>query len=75
MEDKLKAIEARYSHIQAQLGAGETYDDPALVAKLNREQRELAPIVDAFCPTRSSRRWPRRNSPPPRRTRSGWKRS
>ena len=48
MEDKLKAIEARYSHIQAQLGAGETYDDPALVAKLNREQRELAPIVDAY---------------------------
>ncbi len=48
MEDKLKAIEARYSHIQARLGASETYNDPALVAKLNKEQRELEPIVTAF---------------------------
>ncbi len=48
MEDKLRVIEARYSHIQAQLGAAETYDDPALVAKLNKEQRDLEPIVTAF---------------------------
>ena len=48
MEEKLKALEARYSHIQAQLSAPETYDDPELVAKLNKEQRDLEPIVAAF---------------------------
>ena len=56
MEDKLKAIEARYSHIQAQLGAAETYNDPALVAKLNKEQRELEPIVTAFLAFQKAKR-------------------
>ena len=56
MEDKLKVIEARYSHIQAQLSASETYNDPALVAKLNKEQRELEPIVTAFLALQSVRR-------------------
>ncbi len=48
MLDKLKAIEYRFENIQAQLGAPETYNDPQLVAKLNKEQRELAPVVEAF---------------------------
>ena len=48
MLDKLTAIEARYSQIEARLGASETYDDPALVAKLNKEQAELQPLVDTF---------------------------
>ncbi len=56
MEDKLKALEARYSQIQAQLGAAETYDDPALVAKLNKEQRELEPIVNAFLAFQKAKR-------------------
>lgn len=56
MEDKLKAIEARYSHIQAQLGASETYNDPALVAKLNKEQRELEPVVTAFLAFQKAKR-------------------
>ena len=35
MLDKLNAIEAKYSQIEARLGASETYADPDLVAKLN----------------------------------------
>ena len=48
MQDKLKALDLRFANIEAQLGAGETYGDPALVAKLNKEQRELEPVVTAW---------------------------
>ena len=48
MLDKLNAIEAKFSQIEARLGASETYNDPDLVAKLNKEQAELQPLVDAF---------------------------
>lgn len=48
MLDKLNLIEAKYSQIEAQLGASETYSDPELVAKLNKEQAELQPLVDAY---------------------------
>jgi len=48
MLDKLTAIEARYSQIEARLAASETYNDPAQVAKLNKEQAELQPLVDTF---------------------------
>lgn len=48
MLDKLNLIEAKYSQIEAQLGASETYADPELVAKLNKEQAELQPLVDAY---------------------------
>ena len=48
MQAKLSALDLRFSNIEAQLGAGETYEDPALVAKLNKEQRELEPVVTAY---------------------------
>ena len=48
MLDKLTAIEAKYSQIEARLAAPETYGDPALVAKLNKEQAELQPLVDTY---------------------------
>ena len=48
MQDKLTAIEAKYSQIEAQLAANETYSDPDLVSRLNKEQRELAPLVTAY---------------------------
>lgn len=48
MLEKLKEIEERYENLEAQLGATETYRDPALVAHLNREQKELAPVVSAY---------------------------
>lgn len=48
MLDKLIAIEAKYSQIETRLAAPETYDDPAQVARLNKEQAELAPLVETF---------------------------
>ena len=48
MLDKLQEVEAKYSQIEARLAATETYADPALVAKLNREQAELQPIIETY---------------------------
>jgi len=48
LDDKLKALEQRYSELEARLAATETYDDPAQVTRLNREQRELEPVVTAY---------------------------
>ena len=48
MLEKLNAVEAKYSQIEARLGASETYDDPVLVAKLNKEQSELQELVETF---------------------------
>ena len=44
MLEKLTAIEAKYSQIEARLSAPETYEDTALVARLNQEQRPSAPF-------------------------------
>ena len=48
MEEKLRGIELRYAELEARLNASETYADPELVARLNREERELAPVVRAW---------------------------
>ena len=48
MTDKLRGIEQRYGEIEARLAANETYDDPDLVSRLNKEQRELEPLVIAY---------------------------
>lgn len=48
MLEKLTAIEAKYSQIEARLSAPETYEDAALVAQLNQEQAELQPLVETF---------------------------
>ncbi len=55
MEDKLKALDARYALIEAQLGQSETYADPDLVARLNKEQRELEGVVTTYRKLRSAR--------------------
>ncbi len=58
MLDKLNAVEAKYSQIEARLAASETYGDPALVASLNREQAQLQPIVEtyrAYCAAQQAR--------------------
>ena len=47
MTDRLKNIELRYAQIEAQLAANETYADPELVSRLNREQKELEPLATA----------------------------
>ena len=48
MLEKLAAIEAKYSQIEARLAAPETYDDPAAVARLNKEQNEHSPVVETY---------------------------
>ena len=48
MNDKLEALDLRYQALEAQLSAPETYNDPALVTRLNREQKELEPVVSAY---------------------------
>ena len=48
MMEKLRSLDLHYADVEARLGAPETYDDPALVAKLNKEQRELEPLVTAY---------------------------
>ena len=48
MMQKLRALDLHYADIEGRLGAPETYDDPALVAKLNKEQRDLEPVVTAY---------------------------
>lgn len=56
MLDKLKDIEYKYEDIQARLNASETYEDPALVARLNREEKDLAPLMEVY------RAWKRRKT-------------
>ena len=48
MLTKLAQIEAKYSQIEAQLNVPETYNDPALVTKLNQEQNELEQVVMTY---------------------------
>ena len=48
MMEKLRSLDLHYADVEARLGAPETYDDPALVAKLNKEQRELELVVTAY---------------------------
>ena len=48
MLDKLKQIEEKYSEVEAKMETPEVYSDPALYAKYAREQKELAPVVEAY---------------------------
>lgn len=56
MLSKLAAIEAKYSQIEAQLNTPETYADPNQVAKLNKEQAELQPLVETYRTYRSTQK-------------------
>ena len=48
MLDKLRQLDQRYSAMQAKLSAPETYEDPALVSRLNRELAELEEVVHTY---------------------------
>ena len=48
LEEKLKALDRQYAELEARLAAPETYDDPTRVARLNKEQRDLEPVVTAY---------------------------
>ena len=55
MTDNLKNIELRYQELEARLAANETYADPELVSRLNREQKELEPLVTTYRALRRAR--------------------
>ncbi|MDR3277731.1 MAG: PCRF domain-containing protein, partial [Oscillospiraceae bacterium] len=48
MLEKLTAIEEKYSDLEARMQTPEVYGDPALYARLAREQKEVAPVVEAY---------------------------
>ena len=48
MQDKLKSLELHYQDLEARLNASETYENPALVTRLNKEQSELEPLITAY---------------------------
>lgn len=49
MLDKLRILKNQYEQLQLRMEEPETYSDPALYARCEREARELAPIVGAYC--------------------------
>lgn len=49
MLDRLKLLKNQYEELCARMEEPEVYTDPAAYAKCEREARELAPVVEAFC--------------------------
>jgi len=48
MLEKLNAINEKYITLEKRMQEQEVYSDPALYAKLAREQKEIQPVVDAY---------------------------
>ena len=48
MLDKLKALAIRYEDLETQLGVPAVYGDAEKLRSINRELKELAPVVEAF---------------------------
>jgi len=48
MFDRLSEIEQRYAQLDELLSSPDVYNDPREAAKLSKEQKELAPIVEAY---------------------------
>ena len=48
MFEKLKLLKNQYEQLCARMEMPETYADPTLYARYERESRELAPIVEAY---------------------------
>ena len=48
MFDKLKLLKNQYEELQKRMEMPETYSDLALYARLDRESREIAPVVEAY---------------------------
>ena len=49
MFEKLKLLKNQYEQLCARMEMPETYSDPALYSRYERESRDLAPIVEAYC--------------------------
>ena len=48
MRDKLIAIEKRFGELEAKLQDPESYQDPELLRRLTREQKELEPVARQY---------------------------
>ena len=48
MQDKLIAIEKRFGELEAKLQDPESYQDPELLRRLTREQKELEPVARKY---------------------------
>jgi len=48
MFDKLKLVEEKYEELEAKMANPEIYNNPSQVAKIAREQKEIAPVVEAY---------------------------
>jgi len=48
MLEKLKLVEEHYEELEAKMASPEVYNDPQAVAKIAREQKELAPVVETY---------------------------
>jgi peptide chain release factor 1 len=48
MQEKLSAIEEKYEELEQRMQSPEVYGDPVLYAKLARDQKEIAPVVEAY---------------------------
>jgi len=56
MLDKLTAIEEKYMTLEQRMQEPDIYSDPALYARLAREQKEIAPVVEAYRSYEKARR-------------------
>ena len=48
MLDRLKRVKNQYEELMRRMEEPETYSDPALYARCDREARELRPLAEAF---------------------------
>ena len=48
MLDKLKLLDEKYMALDADMASPAVYNDPAAVKRISREQKELAPVVEAY---------------------------
>ena len=48
MLEKLKLVEERYEELEAKMASPEVYTDPQAEAKVAREQKEIAPVVEVY---------------------------
>lgn len=48
MLDKIKQLEDRFIEIESRMLQPEVYSDPSAYARLAREQKELAPLIEAY---------------------------
>jgi peptide chain release factor 1 len=55
MEEKLTEIEQRYEKLEAEMAAPEVYGDPTRYGTLAKEQKALAPVVEAWRALKAAR--------------------